>query len=303
MSLELDSMATVKSSLLEKDVHTERIRSYQSPDTVNDISTDVEEICDDDTFHSNLTCVDRLKNSLKEYVASPQLLLELVVVIIFWNFCIMLPQILGLQVHERPIPYQVLNNSGDVVLEFDLNHDYVYPENQTIPVGLLFSSCFYIPLTLLPLFGIFAGRRYDAHAIVCVFLMSSALSDIISALIKLYVGRLRPNFYNMCEFNTESLQCEGDDEYNTEARKSFPSGHSTMAFSAYTVIILFLLGKAQTVKKPYKKKVLSIFAAFPITYAFFVAASRVRDNWHHPSDVIAGSCIGFLCAFFSYSLW
>lgn len=34
------------------------------------------------------------------------------------------------------------------------------------------------------------------------------------------------------------------------------------------------------------------FALSPVMLAFWVAASRVRENDHHPADVVTGGCIG-----------
>ena len=36
---------------------------------------------------------------------------------------------------------------------------------------------------------------------------------------------------------------------------------------------------------------------FPVLLAVFVACSRVHDNWHHPSDVLAGAAVGGISAF------
>jgi len=38
----------------------------------------------------------------------------------------------------------------------------------------------------------------------------------------------------------------------------------------------------------------------PWSWAAYVATSRIVDNWHHPSDVIAGTFIGIACAVISY---
>ena len=38
-----------------------------------------------------------------------------------------------------------------------------------------------------------------------------------------------------------------------------------------------------------------------VTFAFFVALSRVSDNKHHPTDVLAGSLIGIAVALVTYS--
>jgi site-specific recombinase len=32
----------------------------------------------------------------------------------------------------------------------------------------------------------------------------------------------------------------------------------------------------------------------PMSYSIWVGTTRIIDYWHHPSDVIAGLCLGFL---------
>lgn len=41
-------------------------------------------------------------------------------------------------------------------------------------------------------------------------------------------------------------------------------------------------------------------ASLPSCGAVFVAASRVSDYWHHPTDVLAGSILGIIVAYVSY---
>jgi membrane-associated phospholipid phosphatase len=41
----------------------------------------------------------------------------------------------------------------------------------------------------------------------------------------------------------------------------------------------------------------------PMFVAFFTAASRVHDNWHHPSDVIAGALIGIASSTFGFRVF
>jgi len=51
------------------------------------------------------------------------------------------------------------------------------------------------------------------------------------------------------------------------------------------------------------RRIYSILSLLPMAYAFFVAVSRVRDNFHFPADVMVGSAIGFLCSTFAHGLW
>ena len=51
------------------------------------------------------------------------------------------------------------------------------------------------------------------------------------------------------------------------------------------------------------KRFISLLCLLPMMVSFFVAASRVHDNYHHPADVVAGSLIGFGCAKVIHGIW
>lgn len=44
--------------------------------------------------------------------------------------------------------------------------------------------------------------------------------------------------------------------------------------------------------RPFDHSTCPRFALSPVMLAFWVAASRVRENDHHPADVVTGGCIG-----------
>ena len=44
-------------------------------------------------------------------------------------------------------------------------------------------------------------------------------------------------------------------------------------------------------------------AAIPWGWSLFVAASRLVDNWHHPSDVVAGLGLGFATVSLMFHIW
>ena len=48
---------------------------------------------------------------------------------------------------------------------------------------------------------------------------------------------------------------------------------------------------------------LIICTCLPLGWAFFVAASRLVDHWHHPSDVLAGLGLGFTASTIAYHHW
>lgn len=217
----------------------------------------------------------------------------------------------------RPIPYQELS-SGEVILDFQLNHPW--KENVTFPGPLLIHSCFTFPLIFLIILTLTLPktkpRFIDTHAIMCVLLLSIGMSEFVTQACKLYVGRLRPNFYSLCGFDTSTLQCTASYEHILESRSSFPSGHSSFSMSGMGVIVWFLLGRIGIGIQQTKRNMVSSFSCpchypnivilascMPLLYSVFIGCSRLVDNWHHPSDVIAGFCIGLICPSISYHLW
>mmetsp|Transcript_3182 Transcript_3182/g.4480 ORF Transcript_3182/g.4480 Transcript_3182/m.4480 type:complete len:166 (+) Transcript_3182:646-1143(+) len=138
------------------------------------------------------------------------------------------------------------------------------------------------------------------------------MSEFITQIFKFYVGRLRPNFYALCGFDTTTLRCTADEDNILESHLSFPSGHTSMSFCGMGVLVWILLGRAESASRNSAgtskllfsyRKLNFVFAFLPWLYAGFVGTSRIVDNWHHPSDVIAGGLIGIFSSTISYHLW
>jgi diacylglycerol diphosphate phosphatase / phosphatidate phosphatase len=200
----------------------------------------------------------------------------------------------------------------------DLTFGNDYHHNETIPGSLLTMLCFYLPVSVFAVFSMLLGPQGDLHAAMCAYIFAMASKIFVVACLKNYAGYLRPNFYDMCKFNPETLLC--DDE-TTSARESFPSGHAATALSSMTVLSLYLLGKVcggikqRGVKEvrgdPREEvwtpslplKMLAVLSVGPVVLGMFIATSRVRDNWHHPADVLCGAVIGAACALFAHTLW
>lgn len=95
--------------------------------------------------------------------------------------------------------------------------------------------------------------------------------------------------------------CTGHPHAVREARKSFPSGHSSLAFSAATFTFLYLvhvlrLGEANVSAKLTKM----IGALLPLVCAGVIAVSRTIDFHHHFSDIVAGAALGAFMASFMF---
>lgn len=132
-----------------------------------------------------------------------------------------------------------------------------------------------------------------------------------------------------------AVVCTGDAKQVKEAQMSFPSGHSSAAFAGFGFLALYLNGKlkvvgrrphgargedgvegAQGVYVPRSKEETCedvhvdagrrvshwkvVVWVLPWLFAFLMAASKVRDCWHHPVDVLFGSLVGILFAHLAY---
>lgn len=75
----------------------------------------------------------------------------------------------------------------------------------------------------------------DTNNFLLCLLLSISISAIITGFVKQLTGRLRPNFYALCGWDN-SIPWDGKTNLCTsygevDARKSFPSGHSSNAFA------------------------------------------------------------------------
>lgn len=130
-------------------------------------------------------------------------------------------------------------------------------------------------LALFLFFAFFHRRPIYAHRALFLF-ASIALSGIIVNIIKVIIGRSRPEMffekghYGLNFFNT------------SHGLTSFPSGHAATIFSLAFALCLFF---------PRTR--------FPlIFFALLVGASRVVITSHYLSDAIGGAYVGVMTVFF-----
>jgi membrane-associated phospholipid phosphatase len=112
----------------------------------------------------------------------------------------------------------------------------------------------------------------------------------------------------MCGFDKVTLACTNGEEMEMEARMSFPSGHSSLSYCGMMALVLFFIGRVGLgrVGKQYsllRYKFAVLLSFVPLLFSFWCATSRLVDNWHHPSDIIAGSILGVVSACIAYHLW
>lgn len=164
----------------------------------------------------------------------------------------------------------------------------------------------YLPFFITVLHSFLSSRRshksmclLEVLTVIASFSMAIGLSEGTTQLLKLWVQRRRPNFYDLCGFNTKTLQCTATKALIQEANFSFPSGHSSMSCCGMTFLVWYFLGKV----KSQRRWMTFLIAVVPWGWSIFVAGSRLVDKWHHPSDVVAGLGLGFATCTLSYHTW
>jgi undecaprenyl-diphosphatase len=132
---------------------------------------------------------------------------------------------------------------------------------------------------LLTIFILAAIRRSLRHARQGLTLLSAfLLSAILSNVIKVLIGRQRP-------FVTYSYI----EQLSTGGSPSFPSGHTTEAFTVATMLLLLF---------PDKRIVLLAFL-----WAIMVAYTRMALGVHYPGDVLGAALLGSAVSFAVKGVW
>ncbi|XP_060073965.1 phospholipid phosphatase 3-like [Ylistrum balloti] len=143
------------------------------------------------------------------------------------------------------------------------------------------------------------------YNIVLPFMFGAAMEFLARGLSKYSLGRLRPHFLSVCRpdpstYNCsmgyiEEYKCTGDVDVIYQARLSFPSGHASFSVYSMLFLILYIQARLQfrnaVILRPWFQLILFLMA-------FYTCISRVFDNKHHWSDVLAGAIWGILVALF-----
>ena len=237
-----------------------------------------------------------------------------------------LSTLLAIEPHQRPIPFQLLESTGEYVRNLTNNEEYL--DQETVPDILLILLVMVAPVLIqLGLSKTKWGRYGDAHAALCVYVAAFSIVLSTTAALKLYVGYLRPIFYDGCEPSEAYSFCTAEDAGGSSIRMSFPSGHASSSFCGLTLLSMYLhlrfgvpsvrvYHRQETTaqeglyrwtpaytKGPALYRALSVLSLSPLVLALFIAASRVVDNKHFPADAVGGALLGASIAVFTHGLW
>lgn len=201
-------------------------------------------------------------------------------------------------------------------------HSYPYTEKEEFPVvetALIAISTVFLCL-ILGLGLLRAVGKWKWSMIVDEFILAALATSwsigqcfLFVEIIKLMYGRLRPDFLSRC-FETNDVKSwmgrnnwsswqdlpaiiepfclDAESKRVREGHKSFPSGHSALAFAALVPPAIWLYAKFGKFRNWGAMRLL--LPSAPILLAVAVAVSRTSDYRHHSTDVLAGAFLGIL---------
>ena len=166
-----------------------------------------------------------------------------------------------------------------------------------------------IPLIVLLLWAAtFRPGWHKAHVTILGLFISLILASFLTDVVKNAVGRPRPDLLARCkpthntpehELVTISVCTETRHHVLQDGWRSFPSGHSSFAFSGLGYLAIFLAGRMH-VFRPRADLSGVLLALLPLVGAALIAISRCEDYRHDVYDVTVGSLLGLTVAYFSY---
>ncbi|KAI7859447.1 phosphatidic acid phosphatase type 2/haloperoxidase [Circinella umbellata] len=194
----------------------------------------------------------------------------------------------------------------------DKTIQFPHSPSDSVPMWVVGVLCLPVPILIIAIMSIgFKRSIVDFHSGVLGLALSLSMCLMLTTIIKITVGRPRPDFIDRCQPAEGSVDppfklsnytvCTSDLESHemVDGFKSFPSGHSSFSFSGLVYLAMFIAGKMQMFDQrghTYK----GFIFAFPFIGALLVAISRTQDYRHHWQDVFIGALLGSASAWFSY---
>ena len=185
-----------------------------------------------------------------------------------------------------------------------------------MPTYLLAILAVLIPALIIVGFSLGISRSvWDLHNGLLGFVLANALTLTITTIVKVTVGRPRPDIIARCQplpgsangvpygLVTDAICSVGtDSKILRDGFRSFPSGHASTSFAGFTYLSLYLTGKLHLFDRR-GHAVTAWLCGTPLMAATLIAVSRTMDYRHHATDVIAGSLLGLTIAYWSYKLY
>ncbi|TNY18182.1 phosphatidic acid phosphatase type 2/haloperoxidase [Rhodotorula diobovata] len=197
----------------------------------------------------------------------------------------------------------------------DTSIQHTFATKQRISFGECIVYAGVIPAVIILLVALIWRRSFwDWHNGWLGLLLSVSLTTVFTQVIKITVGRPRPDLIDRCQpvegaanravygLATEAICTVRSGHVFEDGFRSFPSGHASFAWAGLLYLSMYLCGKMHIMdRRGHAFK--AWIAITPPIGATLIAVSRTMDYRHHATDVIAGSILGAVIAVMTYHLY
>lgn len=158
--------------------------------------------------------------------------------------------------------------------------------------AFLLAVLFAVPVTATSVASCRASGGAQALAATMVsFWVSQCTTSLVSEVLKVVVGECRPDYYSRRQ--VIDLNKASDSRILSDGMKSFPSGHTAIAFCSATFAALLSHSALSTrIHRPWSIILSYVLDALLLGAAFLVGLLRIWANRHFVHDVAAGALIG-----------
>lgn len=166
-----------------------------------------------------------------------------------------------------------------------------------------------LPLGLLVLWALVSRPGFHrTHVTLLGLLISILTTTFITDVLKDTIGRPRPDLISRCnpdpatprnQMVSVEVCTETSHHKLHDGWRSYPSGHSSVAFAGLGWLAL-LLGSQLHVLRPRANLASVLVCLAPLLGAALIAVSRLEDYRHDVFDVVSGSVLGFLVSYFHW---
>lgn len=204
-------------------------------------------------------------------------------------------------VAEHALPFNRQFKLNDATLQ----HPFAVNERVTGHMCLVLATVVPTLVIALVTFSKHRNAKNTAWHVLQVSLLGLALTisvdGVITDILKCWVGRPRPDFLERCgptsgtpvDVFVDVSVCTAPlgASLLADGMRSTPSGHSSISFSAFLYLSMWLYGQFQLSQHP-RDTHIHVLAGLPLLLASYVALSRVQDYRHHFVDILLGGILG-----------
>jgi len=197
--------------------------------------------------------------------------------------------------------------------------DISYPYHpDIITFGPLMVISFFVPLVVITIISVFVVKsKRDFHHAAMGLCQTIALILISTALVKIYLGGLRPHFLDRCQPDVAKLTsaptygygglyydtsiCTAPQADINDGQSAFPSGHSALAAGGLNYLSIYMNGKFKVFQ--HQGHILVYILIISCSFgSAMVGFTRVVDFHHTFYNVMMGWSMGFIVALSMYRL-